>query len=104
MKEQKELNETNAGRRVTHLIPVSLEAMKDTLPVALMYLYHGEMPKATPEGEIKKLNFWINPKSEAFITRLTPEFGSRTQVIIHALAWAAELNDRQKLMLISTKL
>lgn len=100
----KEPNEASVERRITHLIPVSLEDIKDALPVALLYLSYGERPKEIPEGEIKKLNFWINPKSEAFISRLTPEFGSRTQVIVHALAWAAERNDCQKLMLISTKL
>jgi hypothetical protein len=97
-------NETSAQRRVTHLIPQSLEALIDGLPVALMYLSRGERPLEIPDDETKKVNFWINPKSEAYITRLTNEFGSRTQVIIHALAWAAELDDRQKLMLISTKL
>lgn len=101
----KELNETSAEKRITHVIPSSLEAMRDTLPVALMYLARGERPNEIPDkGEIKKVNFRINDKTEEFITRLIPEFGSRTQVIIHALAWAAELNDRQQLMLISTKL
>lgn len=100
----KELNETSTEKRITHLIPGNLEAMRDTLPVALMYLARGERPNEIPEGEIKKVNFRINTKTDEYITRLIPEFGSRTQVIIHALAWAAELNDRQQLMLISTKL
>jgi hypothetical protein len=100
----KEPNETSVEKRITHLIPGTLEAMRDTLPVALMYLVFGERPNEIPEGETKKVNFRVNAKTEEFITRLIPEFGSRTQVIIHALAWAAELNDRQQLMLISTKL
>lgn len=99
----KEPNE-NAERRITHLIPGTLEAMKDVLPVALIYLARGEHPKAIPEDETKKVNFRINAKAEELIARLVPEFGSRTQVIIHALAWAAELDDRQQLMLFNTKL
>lgn len=100
----KEPNETSAQRRVTYLIPQCLEALINGLPVALMYMSLGERPKKIPEGEIKKLNFRINPKSEAYITRLTNEFGSRTQVIIHALAWVAERSEREKFMLINTKL
>lgn len=100
----KEPNGASMERRITHLIPGTLENMKDALPVALMYLARGERSSYIPEGEIKKVNFRINAKTEEFITRLTPEFGTRTQVIIHALAWVAELDNRQQFMLISTKL
>lgn len=100
MSEQNDLE-----RRITHVIPSDLEEMKTMLPAALMYLARGERPNAIPAGENLKVNFRINSMTDAYITRLTPEFGgSRTQVIIHALAWAAERDDRQQLMLTNTKL
>lgn len=91
-------------RRISHRIPSILEPLKGLLPAALMYLARGELPETIPAGECKTVNFRVSALSEEYITRLTPMFGSRTQVILNALAWAAERNDCQKLMLISTKL
>lgn len=99
MSEQNDLE-----RRISHRIPGELEAMKDMLPAALRYLARGEMPSAIPAGENKKVNFRISATTDAYVTRLTAEFGSRTKVIIHALAWAAERSDREKLMLSNTKI
>lgn len=99
------MNEPNdIERRISHRIPGDLEAMKEMLPAALRYLTYGEMPKAVPIGAKKTVNFRINSTTEARITRLAPEFGSRTLVIIHALAWAFECSACQQLMLTNTKL
>lgn len=91
-------------RRISHRIPSVLEPLKGLLPAALMYLARGELPETIPAGECKTVNFRVNARSEEYITRLTPKFGSRTQVIIYALAWSAERTPIQQFMLTNTKL
>lgn len=85
-------------------VPESLESVKAALPAALMYLAKGERPTQVPQDEKKSMRFALDAQAEIYIGRLTPEFGSRTQVITHALAWVAERSDREKLMLINTKI
>lgn len=90
--------------QVNHRIPEELEAVKSALPAALMYLARGERAKHIPEGPTKGMRFTLSEKAASYIDQLTPEFGSRTQVITQALAWAAERDSREILMLSNTKI
>lgn len=98
-------HDKNAMKRITHNIPASLEHLKEALPLALIYLARGERAKAIPVGSTKKVNLTITPRTEELISRLSQdEFGSRTQTIIQALAWVAELGEHQQFLIMNTKL
>lgn len=91
-------------KTMPYKVPAELEGMKEALPAALMYLARGERPTNIPKGNRKSMRFTIDARAETYLDRLTPEFGSRTKVITHALAWVAERSERERFMLINTKI
>lgn len=82
-----------------HQIPSSLHEFRDSLPGALYYLALGKRPTAIPVGEAKSMRFLLHPDSVIRCEKLMLEFGSRTKIIIAALAWVAEQDQRAQLLL-----
>lgn len=88
----------------TYRLPEELLEVKAALPGALYYLQLGKRPSTLPSGSIKGTRINLSNNAEAYLLKLTPEFGSRTKVIVHALAWFKEQDQRTQLLVGSIKL
>ncbi len=70
--------------------PLADRELTEAIGIGIFYLAMGKRPSAIPEGELKSARVKISTTAKKYLDFSLPEFNSRNDLLVHALAWVYE--------------